>query len=145
VSKYNITSKASLLAKILVVMVFIITALLLILLWGIAWFSTLFLIIYSLCFILFFSSLRCKLFECLLSDNGFVEVEQPVSFAGQISARSFYNAWVIFLCIEEHDPLLIQNEFTHKRSKKWFLIFNDSVDEQSYRLIARLIVSARWA
>ena len=126
-------------------MVFIITAFLLILLWGVGWFSAFFLMAYSLCFIYFFFSLQFKPFQCLLSDNGSIEIEQPTSFTGNISARSFYNAWIIFLCIEEHDPLLIHTDTKHIKSRKWFIVFNDSVDEQYYRLIARLIVSARWA
>jgi len=126
-------------------MVFTITAILLILLWGVGWFSALFLIAYSVCFIYFFSSLQFKPFQFLLSDNGFIEVEKPTPLTGKISARSFYNAWVIFLCVEEHDPLLIHGGVAHNQSKKWFFVFNDSVDEQYYRLIARLIVSARWA
>ena len=126
-------------------MVFIITTILLILLWGVGWFSTLFLIAYIVCFICFFSSLQSKPFKCYLSDNGSIEIEQPTPTIGKISARSFYNVWVIFLCVEEHDPLLIQDEIKHKKSRKWFIVFNDNVDEQYYRLIARLVVSARWA
>lgn len=131
------------LARRLVMTVFIGIMLLLILLWGIGWFSAFFLIAYCVSFICFLSSLQCKYFQCLVSDSGFIEIEQPKPFEGNISGRSFYNAWIVFLCVEEHNPLLINEHAQHNKLSRWFIVFNDSINEQDYRLIARLIVNAR--
>ena len=142
--KYKVQTKSSLIARTLTIVIFIISTILLISLWGVAWFSSLFLLGYIATFIYLFFSLKIKPFECLLSDDGLIDVKRPDRFIGSISAHSFYNRWIVFLCVEERDPLLINESSKHNKPKKWFVVFNDSIKEEDYRLIARLIIGARW-
>lgn len=122
--------------------VFVIITILLVILWGIGFFSSLLLTAYIISAIYFFFSLETKKIKCFIADNGSIDIEQPIQFSGKISARSFYNTWFIFLCVEQSDPLL-SSDIKYNQSRKWLVVFNDNVDEQSYRLIARLIVNVR--
>lgn len=143
--KFNINSKASSLARFFVVLLFIFSLILLILLWGVDWFSGVLLFIYIvLCFFLFYS-LKTLPFQCALSDDGQIEIRQPLFFTGKISARSFFNFYCLFLCVEESATFLIDGEQKHNKPSRWFVVFKDSVDEVEYRLLARLITNARWS
>jgi len=128
-----------------VAIVFILSIISLVSLWGVDWFSSLCLFVYILVCTYFLFSLTVLPFEGALSETGLIDVKQPIVFTGQISARSFYNKWVLFLCVEESESLLFDGDLKHNKPRKWFVVFNDSVKEEEYRLIARLIVNARWA
>lgn len=144
VLKYNIQAKPSFIGKRLVMAFFVIFAILLILLWGVSWLSFSILIIYSLVVFSFVKSLQPIPFHCLVAENGSIEINKPYFLLGEISGRSFYNGWVLFLCVEEKSKLLINTEQKHNKSKKWFVVFCDSVSNKEYRLMARLINTGRW-
>jgi len=143
--KYNIQTKPSFVAKVLVMLLFFVSFVLLFILWGIGWFSFPFIVIYIVSFIYFTYFLKQLPLQYLLSDNGSIEINSPIFLLGNISSHSFYNNCVLFLCIEEHDPLQVQTTQKHNKPKKWLVMFCDSVTEKEYRLMARLITSARWA
>jgi Ca2+/Na+ antiporter len=125
-------------------MFFILSVVFVLLLWGISWLSALLLLFYVITFIYIIYSLKEGHFECLLSDNGHIEVKQPSCFIGSISSRSFYNEWMMFLCIEENEAFVGNETITKKnKRKRWFVLFSDSLEEGEYRLIARLIMNAR--
>ena len=125
-------------------LLFFVSFILLLTLWGIGWFSSPFIIIYIVSFIYFTYFLKQLPLQCLLSDNGSIEINSPIFLLGNISSHSFYNDWMLFLCVEEADPLQIQIAQKHNKPKKWLVVFCDSVTEKEYRLMARLINSARW-
>lgn len=141
---YNIQNKPSLFAKVLVVMFFLSNAGFLLLMWGVGWFSFLFLMVYLAASIYFVYWLKLLPFACLLSNAGNIEIKQPIQVTGNISSRSFYNGWVVFLCIEITDALLVSSKQKHNKPRKWFVVFYDSVSEKEYRLLARLIHSKSW-
>lgn len=141
---YKIQTQPSLFAKHLVMIFFIISAILLALLWGINWFSSIVLISYISASMYFVCCLQILPFQCLLSECGNIEIYKPDSVMGDISSRSFYNKWILFLCIEITDPLLISSQQEQNKPRKWFVLFHDSVQDQEYRLLARLVNSARW-
>ena len=138
---YNIQNKPSLFAKVLVMMFFLSNGLFLLLLWGVGWFSFLFLILYLATSTYFVCSLKLLPLACLLSDAGGIEIKQPIQIMGNISPRSFYNGWIIFLCVDITDPLLVSNKQKHNNLRKWFVVFYDSITEKEYHLFARLIKS----
>lgn len=125
----------------LAVIFFLSSAFFLLLLWGVGWFSFLWLIVYLLISIYLVYYLDFLPFSCLLSDTGNIEINKPIQISGNISSRSFYNGWVIFLCIEITEPLLVSSKEKHNKPKKWFVVLYDSVTEKEYRLLARFINS----
>lgn len=118
---------------------------LLILMWGVSWLSGILLITYVAAFAYLTYSLEALPFNCCLSESGDIEINEPYSLIGHVSARSFYNGWVLFLCVEVSDKLSIGREEKHNKPKKWFVVFKDSMTNKEYRLLARLIISARWS
>ncbi|WP_413691827.1 protein YgfX [Psychromonas sp. KJ10-2] len=138
--KYKISTDPSVIAKVLAITLLLLSAIILYLLWGVGWFSALLLIIYILVSAYFVCSSVQLPFSCLLSDAGHIEISEPKQLIGVIDRRSFYNAWVMFLCVEQVDALLV--EVKHDNPRKWFIVFYDSVTEQEYRLLARLINTA---
>lgn len=118
-------------------------AILLILLWGVSWLSSPILIIYSVAVFFIIKSLQAIALHCSFAENGYIEVSKPYILSGEISGRSFYNGWVLFLSIAERDKLLIPSEQKHNKSRKWFVVFCDSVTEKEYRTLARLINTGR--
>ncbi|TEW53145.1 hypothetical protein E2R68_13585 [Psychromonas sp. RZ22] len=139
VLKYKIQSRPSLFVKILVLTLFVVSAILMFLLWGVDWFSFLFLIVYVVAFSSLVYLLKLPLFQCEVSEDGYIEINQLGRFIGQVSTRSFYNAWFIFLCVEMEDKFLIKGTKKHNTPKKWFVVFYDGIPEKDYRLLARLI------
>jgi len=140
---YNIQSTASIIAKILAIIVLLLSTIILFLLWGVGWFSVIFLIVYMSASFFLVYSLKPLPFTCSLSETGNIEVDQPLQVVGNISSRSFYNGWILFLCVEVADKLLIKGQ-QHDKPRKWFVVFYDNVTEEEYRLLARIINSTRW-
>jgi len=138
--KYKLTTRSSVIAKILAISLLLMSAIIFLLLWGIGWLSGLLLILYIATSVYFVYSSVQQPFICLLSDGGNIEISEPKHLVGTINRRSFYNKWVLFLCVEQVDSLLI--EVKHDNPKKWFIVFHDSVAEHEYRLLARLINTA---
>jgi hypothetical protein len=141
---YNIQSTASFIAKLLAIITLLFSALILFLLWGVGWFSVIFLTIYILTSFYLVQSLSLLPFSCSLAETGNIEIKKPTHIAGNIHSRSFYNGWIILLCVEVADKLLVK-ELQHNKPRKWFIVFYDSVTEEEYHLLARLINSARWS
>lgn len=141
-SNYKIQSKPSVIAKLLAMIILISSVIILISLWGIGWLSGFFLIIYFTAFSSLVYSLQTIPFYCSVSGTGKIEISEPELLTGIISGRSFYNTWVLFLCVDVTDKLLVNSEQLHNKPRKWFVVFNDSVAEKEYRLLARLIKSA---
>ena len=69
-----------------------------------------------------------------------IEVTGDYLLIGEITGSSFYNRWVIFLCLAIDESPVAADSRQHK---KWFIIFSDSVSKAEYCLIARLITSER--
>ena len=113
------------------------SAIILYLLWGVSWVSGGLLILYTVIPVFFVRFSPQIPFACLLSDAGNIEVNKPNPLVGTINKRSFYNSWVIFLCVKQRDVLMVEKQ--HDNPRKWFIVFFDSVSEQEYRLLARLI------
>lgn len=122
----------------------LLTVILLFLLWGVGWFSVVFLVFYIFTSFSLVRSSSLLPFSCCLSKVGHIEVNKPIHLFGKINSRSFYNGWIILLCIEVEDKLLVK-ELQHNKPQKWFIVFYDSVTREEYHLLARLINSARWA
>lgn len=126
-------------------MIFFLTiSFLFILLWGIGWASLLCLLVYLSAAFYIVYTLPFLPFSSRLSESGEIEINQPIKVTGDISARSFYNGWVLLLCVEVNEPLLVSdkhNKFKHNKPRKWFIVFHDSVTDSEYRLLARLINS----
>jgi len=142
--KYNIHNKPSFIAKALAMIFFLTIAFLLMLLWGIGWASFLCLLAYLSAVFYIVYSLPFLPFSSRLSESGAIEINQPINVAGDISARSFYNGWVLFLCVEVNQPLLVNDrhkQSKHNKPRKWFIVFHDSVTDNEYRFLARLINS----
>lgn len=79
-----------------------------------------------------------------MAESGDIEVYQPYFVFGQISHRSFYNNFVMLLCVDELDQLQLKSEQKHNKSTRWFIVFRDSVAQKEYRSMARLINTSRW-
>ena len=140
---YNIQSTHSFIANVLAIITLLFSAILLFLLWGVGWFSVVFLIAYILTSFYLVQSSTLLPFSCALSETGNIEINKPMVIAGKINPRSFYNGWIILLCVEATDKLLVK-QLQHNKPRKWFIVFYDSVTEEDYHLLARLINSARW-
>ena len=141
---YNIQSTASNIAKVLAIILLLLIAIILFLLWGVGWFSAIFLFAYVSASFYLVHSLKPLHFTCSLSETGNIEVDQPLKIIGNINSRSFYNGWILLLCVEVADKLLIKGQ-QHDKPRKWFIVFYDSVTEEEYRLLARIINSTRWS
>ena len=142
--KYNIHNKPSFIAKALAMFFFLAIAFLFVLLWGIGWVSLLCLLAYLSTAFYIVYSLPFLPFSSRLSESGEIEINQPIKVTGDISARSFYNGWVLLLCVEVNDALFVSdkhNKHKHNKPRKWFIVFHDSVTDSEYRLLARLINS----
>lgn len=138
--KYKLTTTPSLIGKVLAITLLLFSAIILLLLWGIGWLSAIFLLLYIVSSVYFVHSSVQHPFTCLVADGGNIEISKPSRLVGAINKRSFYNDWVIFLCVEQVDALLV--EVKHDNPRKWFIVFYDSVAEEEYRLLARLINTA---
>jgi len=143
VLKHKITSTTSRFARRMLFFFFALCATALAWLWGISWLSSVLLFVYYFVLCGFLRSVQLNTFSCLISKQGNIEIQQPVRLIGKISGRSFYNTKVMMMCVTQYDELLVGEQ--HNKPKKWFVVFNDSVSQQDYRLLARLIVGARWA
>ena len=142
--KYKIQTQASFVAKLLAIILLLLSAVGLFLLWGVGWFSLVFLAAYIItCFYVVYSFALLP-FSCRLSDSGNIEIDKPEQTVGHINPRSFYNGWFLFLCDDLKDKLLISNQQSNNKKQRWFVVFYDSVAEEEYRLLARLVTSARW-
>lgn len=124
-------------------MLLLLCAVLLLLLWGGSWFSGIILSLYILAAFYLVFSIRTLPFICYLSDRGHIEVQQPTSLVGHISRHSFYNRWIIFLCVEETNKLLLAEQQKDNKPKKWFVILKDSIEQREFYLLARLVNSSR--
>jgi len=141
--KYKIQNKPSSHAKALALILLLLSALLLFLLWGVGWFSAVVLIIYISVSFNFIYSSRILLFSCSLSDLGDIEISSPTELVGKINYRSFYNRWIIVLCVEVTDQFDRLGLATHNKPKKWFVVFFDSLEKTEFHLLARLIHNIR--
>lgn len=141
---YNIQCTESFIAKLLAIITLLLSALILFLLWGVGWFSVIFLSLYIFTSFYLVQSLSLLPFACSLAETGNIEIKKPIHIDGKIHSRSFYNGWIILLCVEMTDKLLVK-ERQHNKPRKWFVVFYDSVTKEEYHLLARLINSARWS
>ncbi|MEL0629612.1 protein YgfX [Psychromonas aquatilis] len=143
--KYKIVNKPSFIAKLLAIIVLLACAILLLLLWGVSWISGIILVLYLLTSSYLVFSLKTLPFICRFSERADIEVQQPISVNGRISSRSFYNAWVIFLCVEQSNPLALVMERKDNKPNKWFVVFKDSIETKEFYLLARLIKQTKSA
>lgn len=78
-------------------------------------------------------------FQCEVSDQGDIELIQPEKLTGLVSRRSFFNSWIMMLCIEvERESFALLPE-KHKQTRHWFVVFSDNFPEKYYRFLARII------
>jgi len=145
VLKHNITTTTSRCARRVVFAFFSLCAMVFVLLWGASWLSALLLVLYYGALFGLLRSLQLNTFSCEIGKETHIEVLQPKFLVGHISGRSFYNTMFMMLCVTASDSLHIGQPHQHNNEKHWFVVFSDSVPQQDYRLLARLIVGARWA
>lgn len=130
--------------NIVIMICCLIFAALLLLLWGVSVVSFLCLIAY-LCVSSYLAwHLSVPPFHCLLSDEGDIKVGQEKPVIGVISDRSFFNRWVIFLCIDIDPPFVMTPRRQSNNKRQWFVVFNSCLAEHEYRLLTRLIGRAHY-
>lgn len=138
-SKYNLQSQPSIVAKHLLLAFLIVSVLALFSIWPINSLNVVFLIAYILAFIylIYFSEQKKMHFQ--LDSSGDIDVYLPEKVCGKINARSFYNRWLMLLCIEIKREWHLDLGEKHNKQYRWFIVFSDSFKQREYRLIARLI------
>ena len=137
--KYNVTVSPSYYAGIVVFLLYIIVISFSLLLIS---FSIIACVLYLiLLFIASYAAYKAYLqkAELLLSESGLIEsVVEEKRTSGKIGLNSFYNGLFIFLQLDITDSV-----FTKKSTKQFIFIYKDAVNEEQYRLLARLINSGR--
>jgi hypothetical protein len=137
--KYKITITSSYYAGIVIFLLYSIVILLTLFVTS---FSLISLLLYLLLFATALYAAR-KTFlqqdELLFSESGLVErMLAGTRYHGKISSGSFYNRLFIFLKIDVKSTVI-----SGKNKPQFITIYKDAVDEEQFRLLARLINSGR--